>query len=293
MSITKVLIIEGLVNLMLVTLKFVVGMATQSSVILADALHSLTDLANNFVAYIASKIAKSPPDTRHPYGHRKFEYLAIFLLAVLLAVVALEVVLYAINHHGQVVTQSHVGLVLLIFGVITNLLLSLWERRQAKRLASDLLAADADHTLSDVMTSIAVIVGWQLAAYGYYWLDTLFSLAVAAFVARLSWSLFKQALPILVDEQPDESVISPTQFDKIAATFSDIKGIEALRTRALGSGRYAADLTLVIDSELSLSQAHELAHRFEDVIKKEFNLVDVIIHIEPFLGDVQKGVTSA
>ena len=89
-AITRVLIIEGAVNLLLCLVKLVIGLITQSSVILADALHSLTDLTNNIIAVVAMRISHKPPDHSHPYGHQKFEYLAIFILAVLLSVVAYE-----------------------------------------------------------------------------------------------------------------------------------------------------------------------------------------------------------
>lgn len=281
MSVTRVLVVEGLVNLVLVAVKLFVGLITQSSVILADALHSFTDFANNIVAFIAAKIANEPPDKRHPYGHQKFEYLAIFLLAVLLAVVAIELVLYAIEHHGRPVEQSHVGLVLLIGATFCNLLLSFWERKKAKELQSALLAADADHTLSDVLTSVAVVIGWQLAAMGYFWLDTLFCLLVAAVVARLSWKLFKQALPVLVDEQLSESDFSTEKVKALAVPITGIEEVCDIRARALGSTRVAADLTIRVDANQTLQQAHELAHEFEEILKIQAQLDDVVIHIEP------------
>ena len=279
-AITRVLIIEGSVNLLLCLVKLVIGLVTQSSVILADALHSLTDLTNNIIAVVALRISHKPPDHSHPYGHQKFEYLAIFILAVLLSVVAFELVAYAYENHGQVVQQSYAGLGILILAIMVNFTLSQWEGRQAKKLGSKLLAADAKHTFSDVLTSIAVLVGWQLAAMGYYWLDTLFCLLVAIVVGKLAWELFQQALPVLVDADVTAEQFSPEQLARVVSEFVEIDGVTDIRSRAMGE-QVIGDLTLQINPELSLTAAHALSHAFEDRLKEEFELYDVIIHIEP------------
>ena len=279
-AITRVLIIEGSVNLLLCLVKLVIGLVTQSSVILADALHSLTDLTNNIIAVVALRISHKPPDHSHPYGHQKFEYLAIFILAVLLSVVAFELVAYAYENHGQVVQQSYAGLGILILAIMVNFTLSQWEGRQAKKLGSKLLAADAKHTFSDVLTSIAVLVGWQLAAMGYYWLDTLFCLLVAIVVGKLAWELFQQALPVLVDADVTAEQFSPEQLARVVSEFVEIDGVTDIRSRAMGE-QVICDLTLQINPELSLTAAHALSHAFEDRLKEEFELYDVIIHIEP------------
>ena len=279
-AITRVLVIEGAVNLLLCVVKLVIGLITQSSVILADALHSLTDLTNNIIAVVAMRISHKPPDHSHPYGHQKFEYLAIFILAVLLSVVAFELVAYAIENHGQVVQQSYAGLAILILAIVVNFTLSQWEGAQAKKLRSKLLAADAKHTFSDVLTSIAVLVGWQLAALGYYWLDTLFCLLVAVFVGKLAWELFQQALPVLVDADVTDEMFTPAQLESILSEFKAIEQVTDIRSRAMGE-QVICDLTLRIDPQFSLTAAHALSHAFEDRLKEAFDLYDVIIHIEP------------
>src|SRR5690606_34706337 len=96
--VATVLIWEGTANVLLAAAKFIVGLNTGSSVILGDALHSLTDLANNGIALFVNKVASEPPDRGHPYGHQKFEQLAVFVLASLLTVVAVELVINAFKH---------------------------------------------------------------------------------------------------------------------------------------------------------------------------------------------------
>jgi len=187
MNVKRVLIIEGLVNLLMIVTKLIVGIITGSAALTADALHSFTDLVNNVVAFLAIRMSEKPADDDHHYGHQKFEQLAVFFLATLLFVVAIEVVIRAISRSSDVVEQNKVGLIVLVVAVVINLTLSLWERYWAKKLKSDLLHADASHTFSDVLTSVAAIVGWQLAALGLYWVDTLFALIVAVMIGVLAF----------------------------------------------------------------------------------------------------------
>jgi cation diffusion facilitator family transporter len=207
MHVRKALLIEGGVNALITVCKMTVDIMTGSAAVVADAVHSLTDLANNLFAWLAVKIAESPADSSHPYGHQKFEQLAVFALAYLLTIVAFEVIVNAVERFGQPVEQSIQVLFILIFSLLVNISLTLWEGYWAKRLHSEILHADATHTLSDVLTSAVVIIGWQLAARGYYWVDTLFALIVSSIIFYLAFKLFQRAIPVLVDHSrhsPDE-----------------------------------------------------------------------------------------
>ena len=139
--------------------KVVVGLMTHSTAILADAFHSLTDVGNNVVAWFAIKHAEQPADHDHPYGHQKFVPLAIFFLATLLVVLAVGVVSTAIARFGEPVENSRIGLILLIAALLINIVLTLWQHQWAQKLDSALLEADARHTFSDVLSSVAIIVG--------------------------------------------------------------------------------------------------------------------------------------
>ena len=281
MTVIKVLIIEGAVNLLTATIKLIIGVMTQSSLLLADALHSYTDLANNIVAYIATRLAQRPADETHPYGHAKFEYLAIFFLAILLGVAGLEILMFAFRTIDAPVENSEIGIGLLIGCTLLSALVSWWERGQAKKLNSDLLHADAAHTFSDVLTSIVVIAGWQLSAAGYYWLDSVLCVAVAIIVFRLAIKLFQQAMPILVDEQVAEQWIDQHKLDQAIALFPAIKMMKNLRARSVGN-KINVDMTLCFSPKLPVEEAHTLAHDFEFELRKIVEANDIVIHLAPY-----------
>jgi cation diffusion facilitator family transporter len=276
MHVRKVLLIEGSVNALITVSKMTVGLMTGSSAVIADAVHSLTDMANNIFAWLAVKIAESPADSSHPYGHQKFEQLAVFALASLLTIVAFEVIVNAVERFGQPVEQSMLGLVILISSLLINIGLTLWEGHWAKRLDSEILHADATHTLSDVLTSAVVIIGWQLAARGYYWIDTVFALIVSGIIFYLAFKLFQRAIPVLVDQ----SRYPP---EELKAAVNDIPAVITvgnIRSRDTGKGQ-VADVTLTVSASLSTLESHQIADKVESVLADKFDIQDVVVHIEP------------
>jgi cation diffusion facilitator family transporter len=278
MHVRTVLLIEGGINALITISKATVGIMTGSAAVIADAVHSLTDMANNIFAWLAVKIAESPADSSHPYGHQKFEQLAVFALASLLTIVAFEVIVNAVKRFGQPVEQSMLGLVILIFSLLINIGLTLWEGHWANRLDSEILHADATHTLSDVLTSAVVIVGWQLAARGYYWIDTLFALLVSSIIFYLAFKLFQRAIPVLVDQ----SRYPPDDLKAAVSNIPAVITVGNVRSRDTGKGQ-AADVSVTVCANLSTLESHQIADNIERMLADKFDIQDVVVHIEPDL----------
>jgi cation diffusion facilitator family transporter len=272
----RVLWLEGAANLSMALAKAAVALHTGSMAVLGDAIHSLADLANNGLALVATRISRQPPDRDHPYGHRKFETLAVFAIAVLLSVLALELVHGAFARTGRAVTQQGWTLAVMSGVLIVNLFVATWEGRWAKRLDSDLLRADARHTVSDVLTTLGVIVGWQLAARGYYWIDAVAAVVVAAIILYLAYGLFRRAIPVLVDR----SIASAEELSEIAGGVPGVRGTRRVRSRLSGSGP-AIDLVVSVDPALSTESSHAIADEIERVLREKFSILDVTVHIEP------------
>ena len=275
-KIGNVLLVEGACNLVVLIAKATVGFMTGSLALLGDAIHSLADLANNVVALVVVRIASEPPDREHPYGHQKFETLAVFGLAMLLAVLAIEIVIRAIDRSDREVVQTGWGLAVMIGVLVVNTGLAVWERRWAQKLGSQILNADAQHTFADVMTTIVVITGWQLAARGYPWLDTVFALLVALLVMYLAYGLFRRAVPVLVDSISHE----PEEIVEILRDVDGVRKVRRVRSRWVGS-KPAVDVVIAVAPELPTSAAHEVADAIEQVLLEKFSMDDVTVHIEP------------
>ena len=275
-QVRRVIVIEGLANVAVLALKLVVGVSTGSLAVFGDALHSLSDVANNAVAWFVVGISSQPPDRDHPYGHRKFETLAVFVLATLLTVLGIELALGALRREAQPTVGGPWALPLMLGVLVINVALASWEGAWARRLSSDILGADARHTFADVLTTIVVIVGWQLSAHGYPWLDTVCAIAVAGFVLALAFGLFRRAIPILVDS----IAVEPEAVGDVAGAVHGVRRVKTVRSRSTG-GSTAIDMVVTVDSGITAAAAHAIADAIEEELRAQLSVEDVTIHVEP------------
>ena len=272
----RVLCVEAAANAMVLLAKLAVAAATSSTAVLGDAVHSLADLANNGLAAVAVRLAGAPPDSDHPYGHRKFETLAVFALAILLCVLGIEIALRGFGADREVV--QHTWSLGVMLGVLTlNVGVASWESWVARRVDSDLLRADARHTISDVLVTTAVIAGWQLAARGHHWADAVAAWVVAGLIFWLAYGLFRRAIPVLVDQ----SLIPP---EALRAVVDGVPGVRATRrVRSTGRSVYGKiDVVACVDAACSTRESHEVADAIERALQLHFDTTDVAVHVEPY-----------
>ncbi|MGB5397123.1 MAG: cation diffusion facilitator family transporter [Gammaproteobacteria bacterium] len=275
-QVRRIILLEGGANLLVLISKTIVGVTTGSMGILADAIHSLSDLANNIIAWIVMHYSSQPADRKHPYGHRKFETLAVFVLATLLIVLAFELALSAIQKEETVVVTSNIELAVMISVLVINVVVTRWQHGWARRLDSDLLRADATHTFADVLVTATVIGGWQLSAMGYAWVDRLCALGVALIVIYLAFSLFRRTLPVLVDEY----AIDPQEIKQLLNTVDGVINVHRVRSRWIGKTR-AVDLVITVEPSLSTEASHTIADAAEALLEQHFDAADISIHVEP------------
>jgi len=272
----RVILIEGSANLLVLILKTIVGLSTGSMAILADAIHSLTDLTNNVIAWFVIHFSSLPADREQPYGHRKFETLAVFVLASILIVLAFELTLNAIRREETEVATSGIELAIMLGVLVINILITIWQHRWAKRLDSDILRADATHTFADVLITSVVIGGWQLSAMGYAWVDRLCAIGIALLVFYLAYNLFRRAVPVLLDQY----AIDPQELSNIIKNVHGVKDVYRIRSRWIGK-TCAIDLVISVDPTLSTEDSHDIADKIESIVEKRFETSDISIHVEP------------
>ncbi len=275
-KVRSILICEGLANVIVLVAKTWVGIYTGSSAILSDALHSLSDVFNNILAFTLIKVSSHGPDQNHLYGHRKFETLAVFILATLLSVVAIEILLRAVERIGNPVLLSQWSLIVMCGVLVINIGISSWEHYWAVRLDSKILKADAKHTFSDILTTIAVIAGWQLAARGYPILDFILSLMISTWVLYLAYKLFNSCVPILVDGTSLDQAPIISYIEKLKG----VVNVKRMRSRVIEDETFA-DIIVIVDRHLSTEESHAIADNIEQGLSESFGIEDVMIHIEP------------
>lgn len=268
-------------NLLVAALKFFWGLLSQSASMQADGIHSVFDSLGNIIGLIGVAMASKPADKGHPYGHSKFETYGSLLIGILLLAAALEIGIGAVTsliqgtHNAQV---SAASFVVMVGTLAVNIGVTLFERRQGKRLKSEMLLADASHTFSDALVSIGVIAGLAFVLAGFPQADSIAALVVTFFIIVSAVGVFRRGLNTLSDHSriPAEDII------RIASGFPSIREVHKVRTRGTESCIYC-DLHLLVDPEMSVLDAHELGDRLEDAIKETYpEVCEVLVHIEPY-----------
>jgi cation diffusion facilitator family transporter len=278
-QVTTVLYRVLVLNFIVAAAKIALGSATGAVSVLSDGYHSLTDTFSNVVGIIGVRIAGAPPDDDHPYGHRKFETMASLGIMVFLLLVLREVVSAAWERFRTGGEPTITPLTFVVMGgtFAVNLAVVFYERSAGRRLHSEVLLADAQHTTSDLMTSATVIVALIGVKYGYLWLDPVAAIVVAFFIGHACWEIFNQTTGILADRFviPEEEIL------KVVKTVPEVIGSHHVRTR--GSADFVfLDLHIWMNADMRLDEAHRLSHVVKDRLMTRFpQIKDAIIHIEP------------
>ena len=278
-SVSRVLFLVLWVNLAVAIAKITLGYLTGAVSILSDGFHSLTDSASNVVALVGVAIARRPPDANHPYGHRKFETMASVGILVFLILVLVQVLSASVDRllNGGSPRVFPEGIGLMVATLAINLGVVWYELREARRLGSEVLRADAKHTRSDVLTSIAVLGALFGVWFGYPLLDPLAALFVAGFIGHACWSIAREASGIL----SDQIVIAEDDVRAVVQSVAGVLGCEKIRTRGAADHAFL-DLHLWLDGTTPLQDAHATSHIVKDRLMTRFpQLADVVIHIEP------------
>jgi cation diffusion facilitator family transporter len=270
-------------NALLIALKLAAGAITGSIAILTEAVHSLIDLVASVVAYISVRKADEPADAEHPYGHEKVESLAATIEGMLILVGA-GIIVYEATHRlvvGAEVSSLGVGMVVVGFSIVANLVVSTVLSRQAKATESPALEGDAAHLRTDALTSAGVLVGLVLVQItGNAAFDSITALLVAVAIVTAGIRIIRRSSGVLVDEALPDAEMDRIEAAIAAARTPEVAGYHKLRARRAGSRRYI-DFHVQYVSGTSLERAHELAHEMRDSIEAALPRSEVLIHAEP------------
>ncbi len=279
-QIRKILWTVLLLNLFVALAKYFYGEMSGSTSMQADGIHSVFDSAGNIVGIIGITLASKPADYDHPYGHFKFETYSSLAIGVLLLVAAFEVGSEAITslvnqQYGATVTPM--SFIVMIGTLAINISLSTYERRQGKKLKSEILLADSRHTLSDALVSIGVIIGLIFVQLGFPMADAIMALVVTVAILATAIDVFKSGFQTLSDKIriPSESI------KEIVASIPGVKKPHMIRSRGT-KGEVYVDLHVLVDPEMTVRESHKLSDEIEIKITKNFpETKDVLIQIEP------------
>ena len=270
-------------NSVLIVLKIVAGAITGSIAIITEAIHSSIDLLASVVAFFSVRKADEPPDEGHPYGHEKVENVASGIEGMLILVGAGIIIFESVRRLVDVpqVESLGVGIAVIGFSGVANLVVSSYLYRQARATESPALEGDAAHLRTDAMTSFGVLVALVLVQItGVEALDPITALIVATAIVFAGIRILTRSTRVLVDEAlPDE------ELDAIRTAIAEhapgeVVGFHKLRARRAGSRRYV-DLHVQFRDGTTLRRAHEITHELQGEIRARLRGADVLIHLEP------------
>jgi cation diffusion facilitator family transporter len=281
-EIRKVTLIGSVVDLVLGVVKIAVGLFAGSQALIADGVHSLSDLATDFLVIFAAKHAHREADEEHPYGHGRIETVATVALGVALAIVAVGISIDAFRRMASEETLLHHGvwaLVIALISVASKEYIYQYTARVARRLRSNMMHANAWHSRSDAISSIIVVIGVGGAMAGFPYLDEVAAIAVALMIAKIGWDLLWTSLQELIDK-----ALEPELVEDIRQRILEVDGVRAchmLRTRTSGSDSLV-DVHLQVDPTLSVSEGHQIGERVRKrLIGEVEHVADVTVHIDP------------
>jgi len=278
----KVTLVGAVINLVLAAGKILFGFVAQSQALIADGIHSLSDLFSDALVYYAASHARHGPDSDHPYGHGRFETAATLGLGVLLVLVALGIGWDAVERLFTPEALWHPGVLALgvaLFSILSNEWLYHYTVRAARRVKSDLLRANAWHHRSDAVSSIVVLIGVGGAMAGLPYLDAIGAILVAVMIAHIGWELGLPAFHELVDAGLNEERVKKIQETILA--IGGVRAIHMLRTRSLG-GQASVDVHVLVEPWLSVSEGHMISQKVMDSLMEKIDEVsDVTVHIDP------------
>jgi cation diffusion facilitator family transporter len=272
-------IVSIIAYLCLSTLKLVVGILSNSEALKADGLNNATDIMASFAVLIGLKLSQRPADDDHPYGHWKAETIASMVASFIMMGVGIQVIFRAFSSVYSKVdyTPDLIAAWTGIFCALVMYIVYRYNKKLANEINSQSVMAAAKDNLSDAWVSVGTFIGIIGAQFGLPWLDPITAILVGVIICKTAWDIFRDASHHLTDG------FDQKQLDTFKATITHcygVKGVKDIKARNYGSN-VVVDIVILVNPNLNVKGAHDIASRVENKLIKEHNVYDVVVHIEP------------
>ena len=279
----RVSFITIVTDIVLTAIKFFAGIIGNSTAMIADAMHSFSDIYTTVIVMIGVKLASRKPDKDHPYGHERFECVAAIILSVVLVFTGAGIGWSGISQIilADISILPIPGSIALVAAILTIVLkagMYFYKRRIAKKVDSSALMADAWHHLSDSLSSIGSFIGILGARLGFPILDPIMAIVICLFILKVAVDVFRSAISKMTDRACDEE--TQDSMRELILSQESVVSIDLFHTRLFGDRIYV-DVEIGVDS-YTLKEAHEVAHKVHDAIESNFLKVKhCTVHTNP------------
>lgn len=260
--------------------KLACGYSFASSALVADGVNNLTDIVASVAVLIGLRISQKPPDSDHAYGHFRAETVAALMASFIMAMVGIQVIVESIRtlwKGEKVLPPNPWSAGVAIICAVAMLGVYLYNRRLARQINNKALMAAAKDNLSDAMVSVGATVGIVGAQFGLPWLDSVAAFVVGIIICSTAWGIFKDCTYSLTDGFDQNQIMD------LRSTIARIPGVEGIKdVKARVHGNHVlVDVVIEVHSNLSIIEGHKIADRIEDEMRKDHNIMQVQVHVEP------------
>ncbi|MFV1983425.1 MAG: cation diffusion facilitator family transporter [Thiohalomonadales bacterium] len=278
----KVTLIGSVIDLVLGVVKIMVGISANSQALIADGVHSLSDLMTDGLVLYAAKHASRAADAEHPYGHARIETVATVILGVALIAVAIGISADAIQRLFEPESLLIPGkwtLIVAVISIVSKEAIYHYTMFVAKKLRSNMLRANAWHSRSDAISSVIVVIGIVGSMLGLTYLDAVAAVGVALMVAKIGWDLVWHSMRELMDTGLESERI--TEIKEIIKSIDGVRTLHMLRSRLMGADALI-DVHIQVPDDLSVSEAHYISETVSRRLITEIEEIrEVMVHIDP------------
>jgi cation diffusion facilitator family transporter len=277
----KVSIVTIAINILLSIAKIIAGILGGSSAMLADGVHTLSDVLTTLVVLIGLKVSSKEADENHPYGHEKYEPIFAKILSLFLIITGVLIGYEGIKIliGGEIKTPGKVALVAALISIATKEGMFWYTIKTAKKIKSFSMEADAWHHRTDALSSIGTFIGILGARMGFKVLDPIAAVIVSILIIKVGVDLYMQSIRGLVDQAADDETIE--KIKDLTFSVEGVKDIKNLKTRIFGNRIYV-DVDILVKGSLSVTEGHEIAERVHDLIEDSIDDVKhCMVHVEP------------
>ncbi|PMC40217.1 transporter [Bacillus sp. UMB0899] len=260
-------------------LKLIIGYMSDSAALRADGLNNTTDIIASIAVLIGLKLSQRPPDENHRYGHWKSETIASMVASFIMATVGLQVLIDACTglvqgrDESPDILAAYVG----IFSAIVMYLVYLYNKKLAMKINSKAVMAAAKDNISDAWVSIGTAIGIFGSQFNMPWIDTITAIVVGIIICKTAFDIFMQASHELSDGFDEKKL---QVYDQQIRKVDGVKGIKQIKARSYGNNE-VVDVVILVNSKLDITEAHDIATRVEKVMRNDYGVYDVHVHVEP------------
>lgn len=267
-------------NIILLILKGFIGIITGSQAMIADSINSASDIFASIMTFIGNKIASTPKDESHNFGHGKAEYIFSLLISLSMILLSIKLLMDSISSliNNNTFNFSWVLIIVCIITIFTKLFLYLYTKKLAKKYDNILLEANYKDHRNDCLVTLGTLIACLGALFNNFWLDGIIGTIIAIWILYTGIKIFIESYNVLMDISLDSTTNNIIM--EIAKTYTEIKGVDSIYSTPSGY-KYIVFVTISVDGNLTTFKSHNIADNLENDLKKLDKISDAIVHVNP------------